>query len=479
MVKRQRSAQATPSAAAPQAASLSTSIKLSEVMGVRGLRLEASSYNVAARAAVAALRAAGHNLIPLFGEGGLSQEAHNAFRFRRVFVKPERGVAFLSSAEVISMRPRAERYISRKQTPKLSELLVRKWDVMISCSGTIGNVALAGDTFTDKALSQDAIRLRVPNAETAGFITAFLRSRFGRPQIAAATYGSVIVHIEPEHLERILVPEITPIRRIAIGTLMREATELRDHANNLLDEADRLLHARLNLPPLKGESSKAPLVGKVKASNLNGRLDASYHNPRIPKLMRKLKASGVPLSILGDLEVCKEVRAVTKFRKRVYVPHGGIPLMGGKQLFQVDPVDVKGLAKGAHEKDLKEIGLDENMVTVTCSGTIGRIQIIPRYMSEWTANQHAHRLVAANGMNPGYLYAWLASDYGQLLVTRQSYGSVIFEVDREMLGSVAIPIPEAAVRDEIGRLVLEANRLRNEAWQKEQDAIQQVNALAD
>jgi type I restriction enzyme S subunit len=119
------------------------------------------------------------------------------------------------------------------------------------------------------------------------------------------------------------------------------------------------------------------------------------------------------------------------------------------------------------------------MVTVTCSVTIGRVQLIPRYMGEWTANHHAHLLLAAEGMNPGYLYAWLASDYGQLLMTRQSYGSVIFEINREMLGSVAIPIPEASVRDEIGDLVLEANRLRDEAWQKEQDAIQQVNALAD
>jgi type I restriction enzyme S subunit len=260
---------------------------------------------------------------------------------------------------------------------------------------------------------------------------------------------------------------------------MREATELRDRANDLLDEADRLLHERLHLPPLKDVSNKGPLAGRVKASDLHGRFDASYHNPRVPKVMRKLKASGVPISTLGDLEVCKEVRAVTKFRKRVYVPHGGIPLMGGKQLFQVDPVDVKGLAKGAHKKDLKEIRLAEDMVIVTCSGTIGRVQIIPRYMGEWTANQHAHRLVAADRMNPGYVYAWLASDYGQLLVTRQSYGSVIFEIDREMLGSVAIPMPEADVRDEIGNLVLEANRLRDQAWRKEQDAIQQVNGLAD
>lgn len=190
VVRRQRSTQ--PTAPVP-VESLSTGIKLSDVMEAGGLRLEASAYNVAARAAVAALREAGHVLLPLIGPEGLCPEAHNAFRFRRVFVRPARGVAFLSSSEVISMRPRAERFISLKQTPKLSELLVRKWDILITRSGTIGNVGLAGNTLVNKALSEDAIRVRANDPETAGYVTAFLRSRFGRPQIAAATYGSVIV----------------------------------------------------------------------------------------------------------------------------------------------------------------------------------------------------------------------------------------------------------------------------------------------
>ena len=32
---------------------------------------------------------------------------------------------------------------------------------------------------------------------------------------------------------------------------------------------------------------------------------------------------------------------ITKFRKRVYVPKGGIPFLSSKQLFQIDPIDVK------------------------------------------------------------------------------------------------------------------------------------------
>ncbi|MEB3125059.1 MAG: restriction endonuclease subunit S [Synechococcales bacterium] len=443
-----------------------------------GVRLEASAFSIEAHNAVTALKNSGLQLIPLYGERGLCQEAHNAFRFKRVWVEPEYGEAFLSSSEIISLRPRIIGYLSRKLTQNLEKLLIKKWDILISCSGTIGNIALASDIFTGKALSQDAIRLRADEPDMAGYISAFLRSRYGRPQVIGATYGSVIPHIEPKHLERILIPDLPPIRRIAIGQLMCKAGELRDEANQLLDEADRLLHERLNLPYLKdiAPTGNASAIAKIKASQLMGRLEGSFHDPVAIAAEKQLSELSVQVTRVGDSKVTKEIRPITKFRKRTYVEKGGIPLLSSKQLFQIDPIDVKGLAKGAHTKDLPEIQLQENMIAVTCSGTIGRVQIIPAYMAKWTANQHATRFLAAEGMNAGYLYAWLASDYGYCLITRNSYGSVILEVDKEMFSSVPIPLPEPKIRDEIGNLVLKANQLRDEAWRNEQDAITRLES---
>jgi len=467
-----------PSTAETELEKFSTTVKLSEVFDA-GVRLEASAFSIEARHVVTALENSGLQLIPLYGEGGLSQEAHNAFRFRRIYVSAEQGVPFLSSSEIISVQPRLAGYLSCKRTRNLDKLIIKKWDVLISCSGTIGNVSLATDILAGKALSQDAIRLRVKDADTAGYIVAFLRSYYGRPQLTQATYGSVIVHIEPKHLTRVLIPDLHAIRRIEIGRQMCKAGELRDEANQLLDEADKLLHERLNLPDLNSIASNhnKSLINTIKASQWMGRLEGSFHNPIALAAEKQLRDLSVEVTTVGDARVTREVRAITKFRKRVYVEKGGIPLLSSKQIFQVDPVDVKRLAKGAHTKDLPEIQLEENMIAVTCSGTIGRVQIIPAYMAQWAANQHATRFVAAPDMNPGYLYAWLASDYGYCLITRHSYGSVILEVDKEMFSSVPIPIPEPSVRDEIGNLVLKANSLRDQAWRKEQDAISKLENL--
>lgn len=454
----------------------STLIMLSEVVDA-GLRLEAAAFGIEGRKATDALRASRLPLTQLYGPQGFCTEAHNAFRFRRIYVRADRGVPFLSSSDIISMRPEIENYLSRKHTPKLSELLVRKWDVMISCSGTVGNVGLAGATLVGKALSQHAIRLRTGSPERAGYVSCFLRCRYGRPQLTGSSYGSVVVHIEPSHLERVIIPDLHPILVTELGEQMRDACELRDAANGLIDDADELLHRRLRLPRLNTILPEAKYLNSVNANVLADRFDASYHDVLAQAAVEQLRSVSGEVVQISNPRVLKELRAITKFRKRVYVPTGGIEFLSSKQMLQVDPVDVNRLARGAHAKDLREIALENEMVLVTRSGTIGRVQITPAYMSGWAGSEHATRFISSPSMNPGYLYAWLASDYGTKLIKRNSYGSVILEVDKEMFGSVPIPLADEATRKEIGDLVLKANNYRSSAWLKEREAISRLESL--
>ena len=450
-----------------------TTVRLSEIIEAGG-RIEAGAFAIDRRRAVEDVKAGG--AVPLYGPGGLAHHAHNAFRFARVYVEPDHGVPFLTSSDIIAFDPGGDRYLSQTKTDRLGELLIQTWDVLISCSGTVGNVALAGEGITGMALSQDAIRVRLAEPEAAGFVAGFLRSRFGRPQLTGASYGSVVTHIEPHHLEGVWVPSFEPDVRRDLGARMRRATEARDQANRLLDEADQVLHEQLGLAPLPPASGVSE-GHTVRASALAGRFEASFHNPRATAAEDAVRALAVEVATVGDSRVSEEVRAITRFRKRVYVPEGGVPMLNSKQLFQIDPINRKSIAKGATRPGiLDEIRLTEGMICVSCSGTIGRVQIIPRYMAEWTASQDATRIL---GRDPGYLYAWLASDYGRALVTRHTYGSVIQHIDLDQLASVPVPLPPPEVRREVGERVLQANALRDHAWTLEQDAIAEIEARVE
>lgn len=450
-------------------ASRSVGVRLSEVASA-SLRLEASAYALEARQAVAELHACPHPLKALLGETGMCQEAHNGTRFPRIYVGEANGVPFLSSSDIIGLRPERGNYLSRKHTPKLDLLTIQPWTVLVSRSGTIGNVSLASPRMAGWALSEDAIRIIAPDRDTAGFVSAYLRSHWGRDQLRGLTYGSVIQHIEPHHLELVWIPDFPAIRRIAIGRAFVDAALKRDEANHKLDKADALLCTALKLPPLPVPAN-GPVIGTVRAADWGTRLDASHHNPTARWAEKQLSTASVQVLPLADKRLTTAINAVTKFRKRVYVPKGGIPLLSSKQLFQVDPIELKGLARGAHTDDMEEIALTPNTIAITCSGTIGRIQIIPAYMSGWAANQHALRVIAANDELAGYLYTWLASAYGQSLITRYSYGSVILELDRHMIGEIPVPMISDPKRKAVATLVLDANRLRNEAWNLEQGAL--------
>jgi type I restriction enzyme, S subunit len=91
----------------------STSIKLSEVIQ-EGVRFEAGAFNIEARHAVEQMRAARLSLIPLYGNSGLATFASKPTRFPRVYVDASHGTPFLSSSDIISMRPEVENFLSLK-----------------------------------------------------------------------------------------------------------------------------------------------------------------------------------------------------------------------------------------------------------------------------------------------------------------------------------------------------------------------------
>lgn len=453
----------------------SVSIPFSEVAR-NNLRFEAASYNIEGRALFSILQSCPYTLIPLLNaDRGLCKSAHNAFRFKRVFVDEEHGVPFLTSSNIIELNPKPDCFLSKKQTRNLQKLIISPWDVLVSCSGTIGNINITSPSMAGWALSQDAIRITAPDPDTAGYVTAFLRSPYGLSQLQGFTYGSVVQHIEPEHLRSVFIPDLPPILKIFVGHSFVEAALKRDQANSLLDEAEKMLEEALKLPSIS-QIPRGPLFSKVRFADWQGRLDASFHSIQAQAALSTLRDNNLTLSRLDDPLLTNRIWAVTKFRKRTFIQRGGIPMLSSKQIFQIAPVDVKKLALGAHLDDMDEIGLKENLVLVTRSGTIGKVQIIPKYMNDWAGSEHAHRIEGISNELAGYIFTWLNCPYGQILLEHYQYASVITHIDKDMLSSVQVPILPLQDMENIGRKVLEANTLRNEAWELEQKALEFLNA---
>lgn len=453
-----------------------TNISLGEVVS-SNCRLEASVYGIEGREAREILSECRWPLKTVCGDNGIARAYHRP-RFKRIFVSKSEFPIY-QPAQITSLDPKPAAYISGETPTDIEGLRVGKNQVLLTCSGTIGNTTLVSGTLNARIFSHDLMRIEAHNPEDAGYLYAFLRSRTGHTLINTNNYGSVVGHIEPAHLENLPIPDPPLLLKGQIHNLVMESFRLRDNSNALIGEARVLLIEALRLPPLAklnpqlfNEEAGFQNFG-VGLADLEGRLEASYHLPIVDHIENRLVQHAREVTTVGDPRISENIILPGRF-KRVYVEEGqGVPFFGGKQLMELDPSNKKYLSLKHHGDRIKEqLTLHKNMVLITCSGTIGKVNIVPEHWEGWTANQHIIRVVPATENIAGYLYAWLSSDYAHVLITRFAYGAVVDEIDDKHVSRVAAPLlQDLALMQEINAKVLEANEQRYQAYLREQEAL--------
>ena len=453
-----------------------TSVSIQEVVD-KDTRLEASVYGIQGRQARKDLEECMWPINNLCGPDGLSTAYHRP-RFKRIFVEKS-DFPIYQPAQINDLYPKPSSYISGLTQTNIDALRVKKGQVLLTCSGTIGNCTYVQNTLDNLIFSHDVIRIEPK--EYNGFIYAFLRSKIGLTLINTNNYGAVVSHIEPEHLNHIPIPNPSPILKQEIHELIEQSFRLRDESNDLIDEAQDILKQALQLPKIEEFQSEAKKFDKnagvmnysIPLSELSNRLDGSYHVPVVQAIKQHLKKTAGELVIVGDKRISKSVILPNRF-KRVYVEEGnGITFFGGKQIYELDPSNKKYLSKSQHEdRIMDDLKTHTNTVLITRSGTIGKVTIVPKHWDSWIPNEHIIRIKPSSHEIAGYLYAWLSSDYAYPLITRYTYGAVVDEIDDKHVSEVQVPLLQNKItQKEINDKVLRANMKRTKAYELEQEAL--------
>lgn len=94
----------------------------------------------------------------------------------------------------------------RKQLGTINAIRVRKGDIVISRSGTIGRVAIITDKYDGAIVSDDLIRVRTGDDNKRAFLFTYLQSKYAQDQMTRNEYGAIQQHLEPQHIRDILIP---------------------------------------------------------------------------------------------------------------------------------------------------------------------------------------------------------------------------------------------------------------------------------
>lgn len=458
-----------------------TSVSLLDIVNNK-YRLEASAFSLEAKIASEKIKNSKFNFVYLWSKDGFIEKSYYGGRAKRNYVpKSTKGaIGFIGSAEMLEVNPKPIKFLTSLNM-NIEPFKVKKNTILISRSGTIGNVSFVSKTLSKLLISEHSIRIEAK--EYAGYVYAYLKTDIGKTIVKSNTFGAVVDQIEPQHFEKVIIPNPTESIKRKVHELVVKSYELRDQSNELIDKAEKILYVELQLPPIEDlqqkyfDTSKEIRNYETKLSDLNLRLDGSYHLPIVKQVEKAISKHCKEIKLLGSSDLTNKIVLPGRFSRTYVAEKNGVQFLGGRDLFQLNPTTEKYLSKTVHKRQIEgDLKIMSNDILTPSRGSIGRVVLAPKHFDTKAISDNIINVRPANDNVAGYLYCFLNSDYGSTLIKRQIYGAVVDAMEPAMMSKVEIPIlKDEKKQTEINKLVLKANELRYEAHLKEQEAIRIVN----
>jgi type I restriction enzyme, S subunit len=407
-------------------------------------------------------------------QGGM-KGIFNGPRFSRHYVNdPKHGVPFLGSTDILAADLSGLSMISKKQVKAHPELLIDEGWTLITCSGTIGRMVFSRADMKGMTGSQHFMRIIADRTKIPpGYLYAYLSSRFGVSLITSGTYGSIIQHLEPNHIADLPVPRLGDAIERKVHELIMEAAELRTKSGQILVNTVLELEQLSNLQPLtRTFESHTPDVSVTSSEGLSLRMDALFHsNYHKSALLPLLELPEAKRTTIG--EIAFNVFEPTRL-KRIQLEDStyGLPFFGTTALMWSDPIPSYYIPKKGGFSD--QYVVNDRTVLIPRSGQLSGIigQAVLPYGSliEGAISEHAIRVIASSPIIAGYIFLALSSEYGKRQLKSRAYGKSIPTLDIKMIQQVIIPKVSSEEIERLGIIACNISKSRSLAIEKEREA---------
>jgi len=191
----------------------------------------------------------------------------------------------------------------------------------------------------------------------------------------------------------------------------------------------------------------------------NYRLKAGTYGIEARQVRKDLEGGKWDIVHLGD-KFIEDAFYLGRF-KRTYVDEKvGIPFILPSQITEIYPKAGKFISPKTNV-DIESTRVEKGQVLLTRSGTIGVVSYVSKTLENQSVSDDVIRIKATE--YSGYVYAYLKSKVGRLLVETNNYGAVIEHIEPEHLNHIPIPNPPPILKQEIHDLIEESFKLRDKS----------------
>ncbi|WP_440950711.1 methylation-associated defense system restriction endonuclease subunit S MAD5 [Methanosphaerula subterraneus] len=443
-------------------------------------RLDAQPYisgAIEARVAVEQTGLPKDRLVDVTKDG--SDGIFHAGRESRTWVTdPKYGIPFLGSSKISYSDLSTLPLISQKIVERNQHLLIQEGWTLITRSGTIGRMAYSRPDMKGIACSEHVMRV-VPDSEKIppGYLFAFLRSSFGVPLVVSGTYGSIIQHIEPEHIRDLAVPRLGAEREAEVHALVQAAADDRTEAHRTLDAVKAELQVELGFGELQDSSVTGYGITTIPTSRLDLRFDAHYHCAKYAAVADEMEKGPFPVVKIGD--IVKEHFRPPRFA-RIWVsdPIFGCQFISGNDAFKFEADEPRYITRLT--QNFERYILRQGEILFQAAGQLYGLFGRPLFIWGWTeglfCSEDMYRIVPHSIEDGAYLFLFFNTPPGQVLFKRLAAGTSIPRVMEPQINHLRIPWPPAEIRARYAARVIEAHEMLDRALQSERKAIALVES---
>ena len=381
---------------------------------------------------------------------------------------------YVTTSELADYQSGQTTHVSLQADPRLIGWEIKRGTIVVSRSGRVGEAYLV-DKKVDGVLVGDSFRVVPKDPSDSYFLYAVLSSEFARSFLSGSAYGSVIDHASLDQLRTFPLPLISKASKALITERIAEVVAAREEAYDLLDEAQQDILSTNSLPPLPPISpyqmtTGAQLVSASEVLKQEGgasefRLEAHFHNPVARAALGHIRKCPSQKNTLAG--VTHRVFFCNRFTRTFVNEAHGMPYLAGKDIVQIRP-RVEHFLSTSLTEELNDYKLRKGWILITCSGTLGRTSFVWKNFEKYVGTHDLIRVIPEESqVDPGYLYAFLSSNYGYEQILRFRHGSVIDHVTPDQVRKVIVPLPPKPVQEKIGDKVRLAYEKRAEALKNE------------
>lgn len=150
---------------------------------------------------------------------------------------------------------------------------------------------------------------------------------------------------------------------------------------------------------------------------------------------------------------------------RVYtLPERGVPFLSNSDMMTQNPLMTCNFMSRKYGYDESAV-LKGGMILTGRVGAIGQTAFVPKYWERHNmmGSDNIIRIVVKEEFKNGFIYAYLASKYGNLSFWKQATGGVQPFITDKMVANLPIPDFHESFKQEIDDLIQESAKLREEA----------------